>query len=460
MAGTNKSWMRGLCTVFALAALPSVVFADTLRVGAAQQKITPKMGSHLGGYWRVRIAETVRSDLYTKAMVFEIKGRRVAIVANDLIGITPEIAAAARKIITERCSIPSDAILICATHTHTGPEIRDRKDRSYGSDPQYNAELIKIMAAVVEHASDSMFEGAVFVGQANADGYSKNRYCRLTDGRDVATYTDLPDEPPYEGDIIGYASPMDNSVQTLCLKDAQNRIRATAVNFAAHPNSGKKATYVWAEWPGDTAQRVAEEYGEDVPCLLLQGAAGDVQCTSKMSREQVGRGIGEVAIGINARVVKPMVTPVLDWRVETLKIPYCSRVELAKVIAYYRRKKTVTDEEGRLMQRLIEFYEVWDKEGKVAELPVQCLRIGDMAIVGLPGEPFTALGLEIKGKSPAKQTFVVGYANDWRAAYVVPADQAHRGAYGERPCEARYLVDTAAKMMVDSALESLRDMWK
>jgi hypothetical protein len=109
---------------------------------------------------------------------------------------------------------------------------------------------------------------------------------------------------------------------------------------------------------------------------------------------------------------------------------------------------------------LIEFYELWDKEEKVADVPVQCLRIGDVAIVGLPGEPFTALGLDIKRGSPAKQTFVVGYANDWRAAYVVPADQAHRGAYGERPCEARYLVDTAAKMMVDSALNSLRDMWK
>jgi neutral ceramidase len=282
----------------------------------------------------------------------------------------------------------------------------------------------------------------------------------LEDGRDVATYTDLPDKPPYEGGIIGYASPMDNSVQTLSLRDSRNQIRAVAVNFAAHPNSGKKANYVWAEWPGETARRVAEEYGEDVPCLLLQGAAGDVQCTSKMSREQVGRSIAEVAVTIDTRVVKPMAIPVLDWRVETLKIPYCSRVELAKVIAYYRRKKTVTQEDERLVRRLIEFYELWDKEDQVADLPVQCLRIGDVAIVGLPGEPFTALGLDIKRRSPAKQTFVVGYANDWRAAYVAPADQVNRGTYGERPCEARYLVDTAAELMVESALDLLREMWK
>jgi len=110
MAGISKSWLRVVCAVFALVVLPSVVFADTFRVGAAQQKITPKMGSYLGGYWRIRIAESVKSDLYTKAMVFEVKGRRVAIVANDLIGITPDIATAAKEIITEKCSIPSDAI--------------------------------------------------------------------------------------------------------------------------------------------------------------------------------------------------------------------------------------------------------------------------------------------------------------------------------------------------------------
>ena len=112
------------------------------------------------------------------------------------------------------------------------------------------------------------------------------------------------------------------------------------------------------------------------------------------------------------------------------------------------------------MKRLIDFYDLCDKDGQMLRVPVQCLRIGDAAIVGLPGEPFTALGLEIKKQSPARQTFVVGYANDWRPAYVPPADQTQRGGYGERPCEGRYLVAEAAKMMVDSALKSLRDMWK
>jgi hypothetical protein len=447
--------------IIAFCGISSFLFAASpLRVGVAQEKITPNIGSYLGGYWRIRIVKTVKSDLYAKAIVLEVKGKKMAIVSVDLIGITPAIAKSAKELITNQCGIAADAIMVCATHTHTGPEIRDRKDRSYSSDPKYNAELIQKIAVVVKRACDSMFNGNLYVGQIEAKGYSVNRYVRLKDGRDKSNYRDLSENPPYGDDIIGYASPMDNSVQTLCVKDLKGQIRGIGVNFAAHPNAGKKATYVWAEWPGDTAERIAEEYGEDVPCLLLQGAAGDVHCTSKMNRQAVGRGVAEAAIKANSDIIKPMPNPVLDWRMEILKIPYCSRLELAKVIAYYRRKKDLTAGEKGLMNRLIKFYKLWDKDGKTLDVPVQCLRIGDVAIVGLPGEPFTALSLEIKQNSPAKQTFVVGYANSWKPAYIPPADQTQRGGYGERPCEARYLIDKTAKTMVDSALNSLRDMWK
>jgi len=431
-----------------------------MRAGVAQEKITPKLGGYLGGYWNTRIARSVKSDLYAKAIVLECDGKRMAIVANDLIGMVPEIAAAARKRIAEQCGIAPEAVMICATHTHTGPEIRDRKDRSYGSDPAYNAELAKKIASVVESTCRNLFEAEIAVGLGDAEGYAKCRYVRLKDGRDVATYSDPPRVPGYDAEVVGWAGALDNSVQTLCLEDAKSRVRAMAVNFAAHPNAGKKATYYWAEWPGDTAKRIAEEYGHDVPCLLLQGAAGDVQCAPKMTREQVGKAIAEVAIKAHEKAAQPPANPVLDWRMEMLEIPCCSRIELAEVIAWYRRKKNLADHEKRLMDRLTEFYEVWDKEGRTLRLPVQCFRIGDVAVVGLPGEPFTALGLEIKRRSPAKQTFVVGYTNDWRAAYVPPADQAHRGGYGERPCEARYLVAEAAEMIVNSAVKSLDEMWK
>ncbi len=39
------------------------------------------------------------------------------------------------------------------------------------------------------------------------------------------------------------------------------------------------------------------------------------------------------------------------------------------------------------------------------------MRIGDLGIAAIPFEVFTEIGLDIKAKSPAKQTFTISLAN-------------------------------------------------
>lgn len=420
--------------------------------GVAQKKITPKLGAHLGGYFYDRIATSVKSDLYTRAMVFERDGKRLAIVSNDLICSIAEITDPAKQLIAERCGVGPDAVMVCATHTHTGPEIRNRKDLTFGADPGYNAELIQRIAGVVEEACQSMFEATVWVGSAEAEGYSMNKLRRLKSGDDLY---DLTGKWTGQAEnFMGFAGPLDTSVQTLCLRDGEKRVRGLAVNFAAHPNS--KGEDIWAEWPGETARCIASVYGEDVPCLVLQGTAGDVDCRPGLRRENVGKGVAGAAVMANERVERPVENVRLDCRLETLKIACWTRTpEMAAVIEGYKQQ----EELGNLEKAAITCYETWDKDGTIMDVPVQCLRIGDVAVVGLPAEIFTALGLEIKRYSPARQTFVVELANTRASGYVPPIEQAHRGGYGERPIQTRWLAPEAGCLMVDSALKSLHELY-
>jgi hypothetical protein len=59
---------------------------------------------------------------------------------------------------------------------------------------------------------------------------------------------------------------------------------------------------------------------------------------------------------------------------------------------------------------------------------VQVIHLGDVALVGLPGEPFTELGLEIKARSVIPHTFVVGYANDY-LGYLATLKAWQQGGY-------------------------------
>jgi hypothetical protein len=48
---------------------------------------------------------------------------------------------------------------------------------------------------------------------------------------------------------------------------------------------------------------------------------------------------------------------------------------------------------------------------------MQHLQIGGLALVSVPGEPFTRTVLDIKKRSPATHTAVVSYANDYQGYF-------------------------------------------
>jgi neutral ceramidase len=86
--------------------------------------------------------------------------------------------------------------------------------------------------------------------------------------------------------------------------------------------------------------------------------------------------------------------------------------------------------------------------------PVQTIRVGEMGICALPGEPFCQTGLNIKAKSPFKQTMLVGMANDY-AGYL-PTEEAHAlGGYETWRAKSSFLEIKAATMIQEAALGML-----
>jgi neutral ceramidase len=53
------------------------------------------------------------------------------------------------------------------------------------------------------------------------------------------------------------------------------------------------------------------------------------------------------------------------------------------------------------------------KQGEERRTTLQVILIGDVALVGVPAEYFTSLGVDIKRRSPFKNTYVCELANDW-----------------------------------------------
>ena len=62
---------------------------------------------------------------------------------------------------------------------------------------------------------------------------------------------------------------------------------------------------------------------------------------------------------------------------------------------------------------------------------IQLLAIGDSAWVGVPGELFCQIGLDIKEQSPFAHTYVVGYANCYQGYFPTPIAYDGRRLRGE-----------------------------
>jgi hypothetical protein len=87
-------------------------------------------------------------------------------------------------------------------------------------------------------------------------------------------------------------------------------------------------------------------------------------------------------------------------------------------------------------------------------LPVQVIRIGETALVGMAGEPFSAIGVRIKEKSPFEHTLVSGYTNGG-FGYIPTREAFSQGGY---EVETTPYSEDAADALVTAVLGLLRTM--
>lgn len=429
------------------------------KVGRAQVKITPPLPVSLAGYFHDRVAESVRDDLFARAMVIESGGVRVALVSCDLATVTAGVVDPAKEMIERETGIPPSHVLVCATHTHTGPEMR--ADGVVPVCPPWVEALPGRIAEAVIQSSRNLVSAHLRLGRTRVEGYAYNRLYRLEDGREVFGVWGSDKK------MLGPAGPIDPELQTLAATDEAGNPLAMAVNFALHPDviGGGTADFVSADWPGEMAKAVSAVYGPEMVTLFLQGTAGDINQHPYEPKNlpirgiskavSLGRGLAGAAVFAHERSEPMTAVPVVS-AMETLTVPYYTRDEqFMREIEELKANK----ESHPFSQYIIERGESWPHDGKSARVPIQAMRIGDAGVVGFPAEMFAAIGLNVKRWSPAANTLVVELANDRVSTYVPTTDQAERGAYGATPVLSRWLCADAGRQLADAAQVLLHRIW-
>src|SRR3954454_12948198 len=113
------------------------------KAGVAAAVITPAEPMWLAG-WAVRTepARGTLTELFAKALAVEDGyGSRLVLLTVDLIAVSRDIAVAVAAQVRERWGLPRERLLICASHTHSGPEVRPDKVPFFQIPPEFAARI-------------------------------------------------------------------------------------------------------------------------------------------------------------------------------------------------------------------------------------------------------------------------------------------------------------------------------
>jgi hypothetical protein len=424
--------------------LASAASGAQLQAGFATEDITPPVGWRMSGYFYERLSGGIHDPLQAKAMVLREEDQRAALVFCDLIGMPAVISSEIRQRASRKTGIPMANIFIAATHTHTGPLyygalrefLHQRAIEEHGNDPfegvDYQGVLIDRLVALIVKADRALQPVELDIGKTTVPGLSFNRRYHMKNGS-VQFNPGKTNE-----NILRPAGPVDAELIFLAIKAAKRTQTISGLtSFALHADTVGGSNY-GADFPGYIDRSLKRTFGPDFVSLFANGPCGDINHVNVSDpRPQKGdeeaQRIGGVLAGQIGGLLgslHPVKRAALTVRSTLVKVPLqqYSREQIAQ--ARENMKKIGTSALPFLQQ--VESYKIMDLQWRNTNallLPVQVFRLGsDTAIVALPGEIFTELGVAIKKQSRFANTIIVELAND--SIGYVPTKKAFReGSY-------------------------------
>lgn len=92
---------------------------------------------------------------------------------------------------------------------------------------------------------------------------------------------------------------------------------------------------------------------------------------------------------------------------------------------------------------------------RTALAEIQAMRVGELALVAMPGEPFAQIGVEVRRRSPFPITMFSGYSNG-EIGYVPMRSDYENGGYGVWNSP---LAPGSAEAVIQASSELLRELW-
>lgn len=418
-----------------------------VRVGASAVDLQADNSMPLSGGIEPGKASGQEGQLRAVAIVLA-KGsqERLAIVACDVLAMTRDLLDPAVAEIERTTGIHADHILINSTHTHHAPGTVNvhhcKLDEVFSRRVQQG--IVRAVQQANTNLSSQECQFSYHLGQASV---GQNSRLLLSDH---TIYWIGPRD-----DEVRPTGPFDPELQVLCFRNMDGAVRAVMFNHSTHTIGTLIPGYRSPSFYGLASQQIEAEQGGIV--CFLQGAQGSTHNLT-LSPEQC---LDRVKVAVKDGMAEAQPQPVL--RLAAIKTAFKFKVrkfdeaQEDRAVSYYCHKRVPAEADAFINVFREERRIIAPEQGKEHETCIQAMLVGDVAMVGVPGELFTGLGEEIKRRSPFRHTCVLGLANDW-IGYIPDRVGFQLGGYQVWTGLHSYVERGTGERIVENALQLLEQL--
>jgi neutral ceramidase len=421
----------------------------TMEVGVARVDITPTSPIRLAGYANREKSESTEliHRLEAKAIAFGSTAQNPAIfITVDLVGIPGWITANLREQLSKKMGIRPEQLVICASHTHGGPELGTLLNILQYRGNAFTDSLLELTHLIhiteyVNLLSQKLEEVALAAlrdrkpalvawGQGQA-GFARNRRTR--------------------------GGPVDPSLPILRITDADGKLKAILVSYACHGTTLEgSVNKIHGDWIAE-AQRIIEVNHPGVIAMVAVGCAGDANPQPRGAIEHMTMHGEEISKNVNKLLsaqLQPLTTPPTG-HMKSVRLHYAAKPDVQELI----RNTNDRSIKGYYARLALEEIARGEDIPDYLSYPVQVWTFGnELAMVNLPGEVVVDYSIRLKNELGAEKLWVNAYANDV-PCYIASRRVIREGGYEAETSMYYYNKPSAFKEDVeDTIISAVHDL--
>lgn len=374
-------------------------------VGVAKIDITPERPIRLTGYSdRDNPFEKAHHRLWGKALAFgNAKEGYSVLITVDLLGIPARITEHVRKELAKEINVKPENISICASHTHSGPQI----------------------GSIVSHfhkplSPDELAEVAL---------YSHSLIPKLKEVSLKAIQSIAPSQVSWGQGELGFAvnrrkhhnpnGPVDHAMPMMKIADANGTTKAVMVNYACHAVTlGPLNNVVHGDWVGEAQIQIEEKLPPGAIALVSVGCGADQNSDPRMDTKNPsmdlenarlqGKSVAdEVSRLLGSADLKP-IGKAPSGALTNVDLHFAEMPDPLKLAQDAKGSGRTSNFSNLLLGKMAR-----SEMPEKISYPIQVWNFGkDLAMVFLAGEVVVDYSLRIKQEIGKDRVWINAYSND------------------------------------------------